>query len=692
MRPRACRIAGLTVGLLPAALGATRAQAPAPGAKRALIIAVGEYPAEMGYPRINVSRDVQLLRGTFLHQGFDSSAIEVLRDAAATRDGILGALDRLIARAQEGDAVVVHYSGHGHRISDDNGDELDGYDEILVPWGAPATVRAAGYRGEKHIRDEEFGARLALLRSRVGAPGSVTVMIDACFSGSGTRGSPDEAVARGVSDPIVVAGTRGGPAAASDSGSGWIDRSPSLRAGSSDAAASAGVAPMVVISAARHDQVARETYDEQRRPVGSLSLAASRVFAALSPGSTYRELFERIAATMAGMELGDQRPQVEGAVDARVFSGQLVAQSPFVKVARIVEDTVVELAAGTLIGILPGTRVAVHRSGTADPRAATPTARGTVTQATETRATVALDPGDGRVVAADSRVFVTEQAYGDMRLRMAVDRAIPARTATAIREALSSLSIVDLVESTPDLRVAPAAAGNIALHDPLSGQVSGQALDPGFRGFADAFRESVRAIARAAYLRRLQFSSAALRVRMELVRTEPRIAWDGGQPSCSGSTPRPLVAEAGTEGTVMSPRDEYTLRLINEGSAPAYVAVLDLQPDGRIAQVFPLTQAMGSDNYLLPGRDFVIQDICFYTEESFGTEVLKLFATAERVDFSPLLTGALASARGTANPLERLLGEVAAGTRGAAAVPAGAASTYSLSISVVPRRPARAPR
>ena len=62
--------------------------------------------------------------------GFDS--VHVLLDGAATRDGLLKGIDELIGGSQEGDVLVMAYSGHGTYVVDKttNGDER--YDEAMV--------------------------------------------------------------------------------------------------------------------------------------------------------------------------------------------------------------------------------------------------------------------------------------------------------------------------------------------------------------------------------------------------------------------------------------------------------------------------------------------------------------------------------------------------------------------------------
>ena len=66
--------------------------------------------------------------------GFQEENITVLMDdgkhVQPTRDNILSAYKKVVAESQKGDVVFCHYSGHGGKLRDDNGDEADGYDEV----------------------------------------------------------------------------------------------------------------------------------------------------------------------------------------------------------------------------------------------------------------------------------------------------------------------------------------------------------------------------------------------------------------------------------------------------------------------------------------------------------------------------------------------------------------------------------
>ena len=66
--------------------------------------------------------------------GFQEENITVLMDdgrhTRPTRENILAAYKKVVAESQSGDVVFCHYSGHGGKLRDDNGDEKDGYDEV----------------------------------------------------------------------------------------------------------------------------------------------------------------------------------------------------------------------------------------------------------------------------------------------------------------------------------------------------------------------------------------------------------------------------------------------------------------------------------------------------------------------------------------------------------------------------------
>ena len=185
----------------------------------ALIIAISDYGAPpegmknargqdvLAYRPLNAGNDVPLIMRGLQQHGFGKENIQVLADSAADRGGILRALSALEAAAGPGDVVVLHYSGHGHQLTDDDGpqDELDGYDEVLVPYGAPAEL-VEGYTGEYHIRDDRVGEYIQALREMVGPRGNVTVFLDACYSGEITEEENEDAKTENTTTEEVVFG------------------------------------------------------------------------------------------------------------------------------------------------------------------------------------------------------------------------------------------------------------------------------------------------------------------------------------------------------------------------------------------------------------------------------------------------------------------------------------------------------
>jgi len=111
-----------------------------------------------------------------LTDGSDSG-INGLQATPATLVNVREALGWLRRVADQSDLVLVHFSGHGYRGLDDDGDEDDGVDEyfILLDTHANAVDDTA-------LRDDEFGRFLDRIESE-----HVLVLFDGCHSGGLSR-------------------------------------------------------------------------------------------------------------------------------------------------------------------------------------------------------------------------------------------------------------------------------------------------------------------------------------------------------------------------------------------------------------------------------------------------------------------------------------------------------------------------
>ncbi|KAK4491210.1 hypothetical protein RD792_001943 [Penstemon davidsonii] len=89
-----------------------------------------------------------------------------------TKKNIRAALHWLVQGCQSGDSLVFHYSGHGSQVKDIDGDEVDGYDEAILP---------LDYQVEGRILDDEINATIVRPLPR-GA--KLHAIIDTCFSGT----------------------------------------------------------------------------------------------------------------------------------------------------------------------------------------------------------------------------------------------------------------------------------------------------------------------------------------------------------------------------------------------------------------------------------------------------------------------------------------------------------------------------
>lgn len=173
--------------------------------RRAVVIGLG-IQQDSSWRKINGDKDVPLVTDMLKANGFTD--IKTLVNSEATKKNIMDALGELVSRSGKGDIIYIHFSGHGQRMTDLDGDEHDGWDETWIPYDAYRKYSSRD-RGEKHISDDEVSMVLGRLRRKIGNEGTIAVVVDACHSGDSTRdaGSDDTTTAvRGVVDEFILPG------------------------------------------------------------------------------------------------------------------------------------------------------------------------------------------------------------------------------------------------------------------------------------------------------------------------------------------------------------------------------------------------------------------------------------------------------------------------------------------------------
>jgi len=606
--------------------------------KRALIVAISQYSPSSGWSTLHSDRDVPLIRTALTAQGF--SDIQELQGPAATRQGIVDAIRRtLLEPAKPGDILVFHYSGHGQQIPDDNGDELDGYDETLVPYDAPSDEKVAGpgYDGSKHLRDDQFDELMQELRRKVGPTGNVVAFIDSCFSGT-PRGNPPAGASIRGGQPLGKPRFGATPGAL-EKGSGLLEAGRG--GGRGDRGREPGLAPYVVFSASRPDEFDWETRDEKGEPVGSLSYALSLEFARLPAGvSTYRDLYQGVRLQVAYRVRNE--PQIEGDEDSEIFNGQAVAQERFLRVKEILPDGQATIGAGTLNGLLSGSRAEVHNETARKASPDTLLARAEILPKGLLESYLKLEHPLAEDALRRGRVFITEHSFGSLRIGVQLKGLAP-ETRERIVATFQKVSALKLVDADPDIVIQPmkGSPDKIEVLTAADAYPLLEKILPSNKGSDEEIGSRLLDYARNRYLRGLNMQNDDFHVRLEMFPVRVERCQDPKQPTEKTCTVTPLdlaTRKSSGGGYAWRAGEFFKLRVENESAFPAYLNILQLEADGKIQQLWPKLGTYDKTT-LQSGRS---QDLGFLYKfkdvEHRGTDEILLIATDQFADFEPFVT------------------------------------------------------
>jgi metacaspase-1 len=266
-------------------------------ARRALLIGINKYQIA-GADLRGCVNDVKDLRDALIEfHGFKKSDIAVLTDGNATKKAIETGIKTLMRASKKGDVAVLHYSGHGSNVPDDNSDEADGRDEILCPtdldWKDP-------------LRDDWLRGTL----DAVHADARLTVIMDCCHSGTNTRAilPPDAPVKeRYLPSPwglAAVESRRSVPKKVTSE----LRRSARRTRQARDIVAAE--LPEVLITGCRDTQTSADAFINGRYN-GALTFALVDAIRKSRGRLTYRELHDRASRVLKTRRF-EQVPQLEG--------------------------------------------------------------------------------------------------------------------------------------------------------------------------------------------------------------------------------------------------------------------------------------------------------------------------------------------------------------------------------------------
>jgi hypothetical protein len=641
------------------------------GGKRALIVAVGNYPQASGWEAISSLNDIDPVKDALMKQGFAASDIQIIKDAQATAAGMRQALRELKKRTRKGDVVYIHFSSHGQQISDNNGDEPDGLDEAIVGYGAPVSERInPDYKYENHLRDEDLGSLIDSVRLQAGDAGDVIIMLDACHSGTGTRGGSISGYqprdkARGNARPFGKPAS--GDAANRGSEHGDADVGQSEIKGS--------MAPAVVFSAARASEV---NFEYQGN--GSLSVAFVNAMSQLAPGDSYRTLFAKIQGNMA-TTVPQQNPVAEGQLDRSVMGGKVLRQERYYTLKRLSKSGIIEAEGGKLTGLHPGTRIAFMPAGSQKLDSAKAVAYGTISSASNSIATLQTSADLTAYTAGQLWIFVTEQSFGDQSLSVYFDPAIPAAAMGSLRQSLPYHKFIRVAEKSADAEIAVKPVPNgfaLVLMNDLA-QINEAPL-PG----SNDVLEALTSFMMGKIVKNMNFSDPNLDVVLDFIPVRVQ----------NGEVVDTLSRKTFmTDGVfTVEEGDAVWLKITNRGKIPAYVNVIDIQPNGIVNVILPeiSNNETSRDYRIMPGQEYIVKTKYVEFFPPFGNEIFKLFATSVPVDFKSIGLSRGADNTTYRHPMENAFRNVfqvgsRGGNVGSVSTSAGG-NTYSYTFRIAPSR------
>jgi len=599
--------------------------------KIALLIGISDYKEhasrKMRWNSLHAETDMKLLKKSLLARGFNDENIIVLKNEQATKKGILDAISlTLFEKISSGGTCLIHFSGHGQRMTDENNDEIDGLDEAIVPWDAPSRYAENLYEGQLHISDDEIHKLLKPIRKKLGSNGSLIVIMDSCYSGSGLRSNGGPSQRGGLS---VIASEE----YLSNLSENSFIRDTGLEFGDDEN----DLAEIIAFFGSSSNEPNSERYTEEfssgkREIAGSLSYSFSKCLLDFPYNGTYNQLFKEIKFDMSQNKYArNQTPSIEGDDNRIVFGGKLKTIKKYFEVDHI-NDKSIEINAGYLLGVQTGTEIGFIKNDQEHSDTVV-FAKGVVSKSFMDKALVKKPKGFKDKDIFKSKVKVLNYNYRDPS-RIHLEKSLQQSEIDIMMIKSSQSFAYEVNSNSPDLNI---SRQNNKIIVSLS---NGEMLEKA-NGIEEIW-SYLQGYYASNMLRKLDSKAAQFNASLEFefgkyeeINNELLFKKDSiqGGRAADGN----YNIEIGTS---------FRFKINNDSNQDLYFLLLTIYPDNSIVSLFPYFDRENG-GYIYPGEtpkeSLILEGKAIYSPVDFvvnpplGTECYKLFTSNQPIDLSPVL-------------------------------------------------------
>ena len=594
----------------------------------ALVVGINHYNSSVISDLGGCANDARAVYGFMTQRlGVSTTNIRLLSSTGVeadeklpSRQNIINGWRWLIEQAESGDQLFFHFSGHGSQTISIDPNEPDGYDETLVPCDS----RTNDENGAPvyDILDKELAALIALAEDK-GA--LVTVVLDCCHAGSGTRAlvpvrrtvadrraRPDDTLLPEISRTRQVIGRHPHKPVSAGHWSRKFGNDHVLLAGCRD----------------------EEMSHEYRSPTngawyGAMTFFLLQKLQELRSDLTWREVHDAVQTHVHNVYTR-QMPQLEGPGNRAVFGDLAPNAGSYLNVIDAKEagetgnDMIVRIGGGAAVGLTPGSQVALYPAGSGALEGRE-LGSGEVFESRVDSSYALIKRVRHTELSLPARAKVT--AYGYERLMYEVTSADPFLLAE-LTTAPSSPFLHAVGRNSPFTRFHVAVQdGAYVIQDGSGAQI---VWDTPPRTQAGAAKT-------AAYLHHLAaFNNVrGLRNPAPMALMEEALSIEA-QTYTHASFTAPKDGEPLAQDAVLPPGRKLWFTVRNNSAENLYVTLFNLSSEFGIRRIYP---ERAPYQLIAPGKEFFVNNIepvVVDPDAESATEILKVFATRVPTSFDVL--------------------------------------------------------